>query len=364
MRYGLWVVGATSLLATVVGAGCGGGERAEPTGAGGSAGHDGGSVDGPGGSDGGTDDGGETSSCPALDSPMAGVVAAPERTPGSMATYTCQMGYTLNGSATRICQASGIWSDAPATCAVKDCGPLQAPKNGSVSAPQTTFGATATYSCGSGFGPSGSATRTCQLDGTWSGVDPTCVVADCPALPGPMGGGVVAPTLTVGSTATYSCAAGYALTGMATRTCQIDHNWSGAAPTCKTRTCGQLTAPDNGSVDVPSMNYGAVATYSCKPGFGPSGSSTRTCQADGTWTGTEPSCVLANCPALASPAGGMVSAPTLTFGATATCTGSTWYDRAGAATRTCQNDGTWSGTAPTCVVQDCGALKDPTHAAV
>jgi len=112
-----------------------------------------------------------------------------------------------------------------------------------------------------------------------------------------------------------------------------------------------VTAPDNGSVDVPSMAFGAVATYSCKPGFGPSGSSTRTCQADGTWGGVEPTCVVANCPALASPAGGTVSAPMLTFGATATYTCNTGYDRAGPAMRTCQNDGTWSGAVPTCAIR-------------
>src|SRR5260221_244330 len=155
MRYGLWVVGATSLLATVVGAGCGGREHAETTGAGGSAGHDGGGVDGAGGSDGG----GATGTCPALDNRMGGVVSAPDRASGSMVTTTCQLGYALKGPATRTCQANGTWSDTATTCAIRDCGTLKAPKDGTVSAPQTTFGAIATYACGAGFGPSGSATR-------------------------------------------------------------------------------------------------------------------------------------------------------------------------------------------------------------
>ena len=42
------------------------------------------------------------------------------------------------------------------------------------------FGTTATYSCGSGFAVSGNVKRTCRddssgLNGEWDGNDPTCV---------------------------------------------------------------------------------------------------------------------------------------------------------------------------------------------
>ena len=35
---------------------------------------------------------------------------------GATATYTCDTGYTLNGNNTRTCQASGTWSGTAPTC--------------------------------------------------------------------------------------------------------------------------------------------------------------------------------------------------------------------------------------------------------
>jgi hypothetical protein len=43
-----------------------------------------------------------------------------------------------------------------------------------VSAPITKYGATASYFCSSGYSLQGDATRTCQADGTWDGTEPTC----------------------------------------------------------------------------------------------------------------------------------------------------------------------------------------------
>ena len=40
----------------------------------------------------------------------------------------------------------------------------------------TTFESMAQYGCDEGFTLSGSQSRTCQADGTWSGADPVCVV--------------------------------------------------------------------------------------------------------------------------------------------------------------------------------------------
>ena len=53
---------------------------------------------------------------------------------------------------------------------------------------------------------------------------------DCGSLTDPGNGNV---TLTVGTTATYSCNTGYNLVGDSTRTCQATGKWSGSAPTCQ-----------------------------------------------------------------------------------------------------------------------------------
>ena len=55
--------------------------------------------------------------------------------------------------------------------------------------------------------------------------------------------------------------------------------------------CGGLTNPDNGMVDTPQgTTFNEVATYSCNSPYTLNGGMTRTCQADGTWSGSAPGC--------------------------------------------------------------------------
>lgn len=54
--------------------------------------------------------------------------------------------------------------------------------------------------------------------------------------------------------------------------------------------CPPLEDIDNGSVDFADLQPGTIATYTCIPGFLLSGTSTRTCQEDGRWSGEEPTC--------------------------------------------------------------------------
>ena len=56
-------------------------------------------------------------SCPPLADPANGMVMWTGLTPGSTATYTCDVGFELNGAQTRTCQISdGTWSGDPPTC--------------------------------------------------------------------------------------------------------------------------------------------------------------------------------------------------------------------------------------------------------
>ena len=139
-----------------------------------------------------------------------------------------------------------------------ECGGLASPANGEVATSTTTFGSTATYSCNNGYILSGSATRNCQADAMWSSTEPTCtrkyamivystpciralialpnsffsVAVNCGGLVSPANGQVTASTTTLDSTATYSCNNGYTLSGSATRNCQADATWSSTEPTC------------------------------------------------------------------------------------------------------------------------------------
>jgi len=59
--------------------------------------------------------------------------------------------------------------------AVISCGDLPTPPNGKRIGTQTTFGASAIFSCNLGFVLSGAAVRECLLSGLWSGAETRCL---------------------------------------------------------------------------------------------------------------------------------------------------------------------------------------------
>jgi len=54
--------------------------------------------------------------------------------------------------------------------------------------------------------------------------------------------------------------------------------------------CPVLTAPDNGMISCTGNGVGDTCTVTCDDGFELSGSETRTCQDDGSWSGTDAEC--------------------------------------------------------------------------
>jgi len=115
----------------------------------------------------------------------------------------------------------------------------------------------------------------------------------CDELPNPQMGQV---TETNGgnypSSATYSCDEGYDLIGTATRTCDTEGAWDGSAPSCEGIVCGLLQAPDMGNITLSNDGrYPSVAHYSCDTGYALTGSATQYCTANGEWDdGSTPIC--------------------------------------------------------------------------
>ena len=56
--------------------------------------------------------------------------------------------------------------------------------------------------------------------------------------------------------------------------------------------CPTLADPVNGSVSLEGTGVGDMASYSCNTGYELIGDDTRTCQADGSWSGSPPTCQL------------------------------------------------------------------------
>eukprot|EP00731_Ephydatia_muelleri_P021328 Em0013g1055a len=294
--------------------------------------------------------------CGPLSAPFGGSVVVTSTSFQGIATYACNKGLTLIGVSQRQCQANEQWSGSAPTCQSQDCGNLPAPNNGAVQITMTTVGGKAMYQCNTGFDLVGVTTRTCQTNGIsaqWSDTAPQCNPVDCGTLAAPNGGSIKISTTLVGGTAMYACNFGFKLVGTSQRQCQSNGQWSGLAPACQAVDCGNLPAPSGGSVMVTSTNVGGTAMYQCNNGFRMSGMTSRTCQPDGQWSGAEPQCIAVDCGSLSDPKGGSVTVTTTSFGGKATYSCKKGFTLIGVSTRDCTEKGIWSGSAPTCSVVAC-----------
>lgn len=88
--------------------------------------------------------------------------------------------------------------------------------------------------------------------------------ADCDPPPGIANGLVMASNTTLGSTATYRCNTGYSLTGVGPiRTCQADGTWGGTAPTCTVQML-KVTINKTGAGTVSSVPLGIACGSTCQ----------------------------------------------------------------------------------------------------
>lgn len=279
---------------------------------------------------------------------------------GTTVNYSCAAGYNIasGGPTSATCGAAGWNPGALPTCEIVTCPNLAAPTNGSVDDGNNQYDTLAAYSCNSGYEITGGTDVRCGASGSWVGTPPTCAPVACPTRMAPANG-AIAPSsgpYTFGDTITYTCSPGYSLTGgQAMQDCLASGSWSSTAPSCAPNLCPALSAPANGSVDDMMRTPGTVAAYSCDPSYALSSTAPVTCQNNGTWQGTPPTCELLDCgaPPVANANGTLTPPANTTVGATATYACNTGYN--GGGTLTCQANGTWSaGTAPACTIVSCG----------
>ncbi|XP_064397065.1 uncharacterized protein LOC135343945 isoform X3 [Halichondria panicea] len=317
------------------------------------------------------DDGDAVRDCEALADPANGQVTVnPDTLEDSIATYTCNVGFDLNGNETRTCFNSGWGGEAP-TCQEVDCGNLMNPQNGMIQTSNTNYEGLAIYSCVSGYELDTGAitvTRICQLNSMWSGTAPQCVPVTCLFLADPTNGIVRYPNgaTMFEDTAEYECDAGYDLTGTPVRTCQANREWSLTAPICTPVSCGELSNPENGIVEVSSSLFPGTATYFCNTNFElVNGPQIRMCQANETWSEIAPRCQVIECPTLQNPDNGEVNIQVGINGdTTATYSCNEGYELNGNNIRNCEASSQWSGTAATCEIIECADLVDPENGAV
>jgi len=268
---------------------------------------------------------------------------------------------TEEGDATRTCQQDGAWNGTQPRCVAAFCSPVPVPDNGEVQGYRYELGATLRISCSVGFNlvPSSSSFRTCISDGQgggeWSGQDPVCELVDCGDPGNPYGGyRNIATDTKYQSIVTYTCKPDHHLEGEDSQVCQADGTWSGSKPVCLERSCGNPGVPSNGQKNSSSYQYGNSIKFECNVGYTLQGSAVRTCQNNGLWTGTQPTCEIVSCGDPGSPNNGVRYGETFTYQSTVVLECDPGYKLVGDLTRTCQADGKWSGSQPTCQVTSCG----------
>ncbi|XP_062573394.1 sushi, von Willebrand factor type A, EGF and pentraxin domain-containing protein 1-like [Saccostrea cucullata] len=323
--------------------------------------------------------------CPILPNPSFGTVtvtnpmspdvaALTQVTVNASATFSCTPGFTLSEVVVLTCLITGSWNGTSPDCSPIVCPDTVTPPNITLLAMNREVNGTLQYSCLPGFyNSAGNLSRTCMLDGQWSGDPPVCSEILCPALTDPTDGTVVLSSgRSVNDEAVYNCNSGFEITdGNLTRTCLDTGIWNGIAAVCTEVFCPILPNPSHGTVTVThpmspdvaastQVPVNASATFSCTPGFVLSEVVVLTCLVTGSWNGTSPDCFPILCPETVTPPNATLMGLNTEVNGTVqySCLPG-FYNSAGNLSRTCMLDGQWSGDPPVCSEILCPSLTPP-----
>ncbi|XP_071946577.1 complement factor B-like isoform X2 [Antedon mediterranea] len=132
-----------------------------------------------------------------------------------------------------------------------------------------------------------------SLSGEWSDPTPTCEVIQCYDVGYPENANRIGnPPYFIGDEVKFRCMSGYDLIGSSSRTCQPNGKWSGYLTICDNGAgdCRNPGTPINGRKVGRRYMLGDVVTFKCNKGFAIIGTSERTCLNTGAWSGTQPTC--------------------------------------------------------------------------
>ena len=284
---------------------------------------------------------------------------------GGSVSFACPHGYKLEGPRIITCLANKTWSHLPPTCGQIYCPLLSVLKHGTVNALSREYRSVATYSCNPGFTLHGPHTRSCLHTGQWGGSQPSCRPNLCPLL-NVQHGSTSMEGRAPGDSLTVMCDLGFWRRGPAHLVCQMDLEWSPAPPSCHPVQCSDPPIVEHAQVEGQDRVYQATIYYQCDPGYEPRGSNQLTCSVEGTWSGLRPSCVPRPCGYLEAPPHTAISfsSPTghhLGYGSTATITCLAGFVAPSPSRLKCDEDGVWRGDVHACFPVPCGSPPLPSN---
>ncbi|XP_072686631.1 E-selectin isoform X1 [Canis lupus baileyi] len=122
----------------------------------------------------------EAVKCDAVQQPQDGLVRCAHSSTGeftykSSCAFSCEEGFELHGSAQLECTSQGRWSQEVPSCQVVQCSSLAVSGKMNISCSgEPVFGAVCAFACPEGWTLNGSAALMCDATGHWSGMLPTC----------------------------------------------------------------------------------------------------------------------------------------------------------------------------------------------
>ncbi|NWY07496.1 CSMD1 protein, partial [Nothoprocta ornata] len=303
-------------------------------------------------------------SCGGLPSPPNGNKIGTLTVYGATAIFTCNTGYTLVGSHVRECLANGLWSGSETQCLAGHCGSPDPIVNGHISGDGFSYRDTVVYQCNPGFRLVGTSVRICLQDHKWSGQTPVCVPITCGHPGNPAHGVTNGSEFNLNDVVNFTCNTGYLLQGASRAQCRSNGQWSSPLPSCRVVNCSDPGFVENairhGQQNYPeSFKYGTSVAYHCKKGFYLLGSSALTCKANGLWDRSLPKCLSISCGHPGVPANAILTGDKFTYGSIVHYSCTAGRSLIGNSTRECQQDSHWSGTLPHCSGNNPGYCDDP-----
>ncbi|XP_039264717.2 uncharacterized protein LOC120340507 [Styela clava] len=221
--------------------------------------------------------------------------------PGSRCEFICDYGFIHSGDLVQLCLPTGTWAGIQPFC-YKLCAPIKHRHASTIQPPECTeetqvAGTICSTVCNDGYEIEGKSTQLCQPNGEWSSPQGSCAIL-CPALSSVIHG-IVAPSdcfsskKMPGSVCIHRCKSGYKLIGGESRTCGANGLWSGKIATCL-RKCPKLYPPSNAVYILQSGHEnveGAIIRTICKVDYTVDKNPIRQCLSNGLWSGKKATCV-------------------------------------------------------------------------
>ena len=285
--------------------------------------------------------------------------------PGDVVSFSCDSGYEIAGKDSRTCRIDGAWSGPPPNCKSIKCRAPNEILHGKYLGDSREFGSKIDYICDEGYQLDGPTQRTCN--GNWTGSEPRCNALLCPDPPIVEHGMYDGDARQVGVVISVTCHEGYELAedNHQTITCQKDQTWTKPLPACQKITCDKPSfVISNGRMIDTDFSFNATIRYVCDEGYHIDGPTTRVCGADGQWRNTIPVCERVECPKPMRPPNSFVEGFKYKFQEKVTYNCKDGYRLVGPEIRVCQSNGTWSGPEPECKQVQCPSPSDPQNGRV